>query len=149
MAAIATAKFTRGNTAGLLAKVAAGLYDGVLAAATLIEAEAISRCPVDTGALVSSIGIDITRGIQNVGSGAALSSSLFGVSARVAPHEPYAAYVEFGTGQRGAESAGAGPGPYSPTWRGMPAQPYMRPALDNNRAEAEDAIKSAVRDAIG
>jgi hypothetical protein len=46
---------------------------------------------------------------------------------------PHAAYVEFGTGQRGAASAGAGNGPYSETWPGMPAQPYLRPALDTAR----------------
>jgi len=147
MAAIASVKFTRGNTAGLLAKVASGLYDGVATAAKLVEDEAIARCPVDTGALVSSIGTEVTRGIQNVSNGP-LADSLFAVSARIAPHTDYAAYVEFGTGERGASSAGAGPGPYASNWKGQVAQPYMRPALDNNRDAAEEAIKSAVRDAL-
>lgn len=148
MAIQAIAKFNRGNPAGLLAKVGQALYDGVLDAATIVEEEAISRCPVDTGALVSSISIDIQRGIQSAKAGGPLHSSLFSVSAQVAPHTDYAAYVEFGTGVRGAASAGAGPGPYNPSWPGMVAQPYMRPALDNNRGAAEDAIKSAVADAL-
>ena len=148
MAAIATASFRGGNTAGLLAKVATGLFEGVSTAAKLVEGEAISRCPVDTGALVSSITSEVTCGIQNAGNGSSLARSLFSVSAIVAPHTEYAAYVEYGTGQRGASSAGAGPGPYSATWKGMAAQPYMRPALDNNRTAAEEAIKSAVRDAL-
>lgn len=41
----------------------------------------------------------------------------------------YARYVEEGTGQRGEESPGAGPGPFSPDWPGMPANPYARDAL--------------------
>jgi HK97 gp10 family phage protein len=49
---------------------------------------------------------------------------------------PYAGYVEFGTGARGAASPGAGPFNYTLSWPGMPAQPYMRPALDSGRAEA-------------
>lgn len=48
----------------------------------------------------------------------------------------HAPYVEFGTGIRGQESAGAGPGPYSQTWKGMPAQPYLRPAMDEVKAVA-------------
>jgi hypothetical protein len=56
----------------------------------------------------------------------------------------HAAYVEYGTGIRGAESAGAGPYPYSPTWAGMPAQPYLRPALDIAKDEVRQAFKDAL-----
>lgn len=148
MAAIASVKFTRGNLDGLLAKVGTGLYDGVSQAAKAIEDEAKQLCPVDTGALQASIDTEITRGIQNMVAGGSLSNSMFGVTARVAPHQPYAAYVEFGTGVRGQESAGAGPGPYNPNWKGMRAQPYMRPALDHNRDSAPATIAAAVRNAI-
>src|SRR5690348_3950743 len=122
MAARAQATFRGGNPAGLLAKVASGLYDGVVAAANLVYDEAVARCPVDTGALVSSIGIDVQRGIQSVQMGGPIQQSMFSVSAQIAPHVDYAAYVEFGTGVRGASSAGAGPGPYNPAWPGMAAQ---------------------------
>lgn len=148
MAAIATAKFTRGNLDGLLAKVGTGLYDGVSQAAAKIEGEAKQLCPVDTGALQASISTEITRGIQNMVAGGSLASSMFGVSARVAPHQFYAAYVEFGAGVRGMSSAGAGPGPYNPHWKGMAAQPYMRPALDNNKDAAVDIIAMAVKNAL-
>lgn len=47
----------------------------------------------------------------------------------------HAAYVEFGTGARGQSSAGAGDVPYDPEWPGMPAQPYLRPSLDENAEE--------------
>ena len=144
MAFYADVKFERGDIPGLLARVAAGLYDGVLDASEMVYQEAVSRCPVDTGALVSSIGVEIFRGIQAMKQGGPLAGSMFSVLAQIAPHTHYAAYVEYGTGQRGASSAGAGPGPYSPTWPGMAAQPYMRPALDNNRAEVEDVIREAV-----
>jgi hypothetical protein len=45
----------------------------------------------------------------------------------------HAAYNEFGTGRRGAESPEAGPYPYDPNWPGMAPIPYLRPALDTTR----------------
>lgn len=56
----------------------------------------------------------------------------------------YAAYVEFGTGRRGAGSAGAGPFPYNQNWPGMVAQPYIRPALDQGRGQVMDAFREAL-----
>ena len=54
----------------------------------------------------------------------------------------HAGYVEFGTGIRGSSSAGAsGKVSYSPTWPGMPAQPYLRPAADESRQD----IKAQMR----
>lgn len=87
----------------------------------VVADEARAIVPVDTGELQSSIG---TGPVELVGST---------VSGTVEATAGHAAYVEFGTGQRGAASAGAGAGPYSPSWPGMPAQPYMRPALDTAR----------------
>jgi hypothetical protein len=51
--------------------------------------------------------------------------------------------VEFGTGRRGASSAGAGPYSYDPNWPGMVAQPYMRPALDTARPQILAAFAEA------
>lgn len=144
----ATATFKPANMAGLLAKVAAGLYAGVSEAAALVETEAKALCPVDTGALEASIDTVITRGINAVtGSDAALSRGLFTVQAVISPHMPYSAYVEFGTGQRGAASAGAGAGPYGDR-PGQIAQPYMRPALDNSREAVIGIVQKAVGDAV-
>lgn len=58
-----------------------------------------------------------------------------GLTAVMRVDNPHAAYVEFGTGQRGAASAGAAPGEggYDPDWPGMCAQPYMYPAAQQMR----------------
>jgi len=57
------------------------------------------------------------------------------VTGYVGPTVDYASYVEFGTGRRGDPSA-----PYPHTDKpGMVAQPFMRPALDENR-EAIDGL---------
>ena len=67
--------------------------------------------------------------------------------ARAAVCNTHAAYVEFGTGRRGADT-GSGSN-YDPDWAGMPAQPYMQPAAEacRNRFHA-DAVQ-AVRQALG
>lgn len=85
------------------------------AAVVLEEAEAIVA--VDTGELRDSGHIEV------------VSDS----SAAVVFDSPHAAFVEYGTGQRGAASPGAGEGPYDPNWPGMVAQPFLRPALDTAR----------------
>ena len=144
----ATATIVVSDVPGLLAKVATGLFAGVSDAAVIVETAAKQNCPVDTGALQESIDTKVFRGVQNAQGGGSLSSGLFSVTAEVAPHEPYAAYVEFGTGHRGASSPGAGAGPYSSSWPGMAAQPYMRPAADENRENCVDAIRSAVQEAL-
>lgn len=92
-----------------------------------VVSEAQTICPVDTGELVASIA---TGPIEVKGTV---------VTGTVEATAPYAAYVEWGTGIRGAASLGAGPGPYSPSWPGMASQPYMRPALDT----AQPAIRAA------
>lgn len=84
----------------------------------LEEAEAI--VPVDTGELRESGHTEIE----------VEGSTVHGY---VVFDSPHAGYVEFGTGQRGAASEGAGPYPYDPNWPGMVAQPYARPALDTAR----------------
>lgn len=61
---------------------------------------------------------------------------------------PHSVYVEFGTGQRGAASAGAGEDPYSPNWPGMPAKPYLRPAFDEHRGEAEGMTREKIAVAL-
>lgn len=107
----------------------------VQAAVRVIEASAKAYCPVDTGALRDSI----TSEVDDSG------RSIVG---RVGPHMHYAPYVEFGTGIAGAASAGAGEGPYSSTWPGMPAQPYMRPALDEHRAGIKDLFRGQLSMAL-
>ncbi len=93
--------------------------------AVTIEAKAL--CPVDTGELQASIHVASVELVGTVVTGSVVADA------------PHAAYVEFGTGIRGSESPGAGAGPYSPTWPGMPAQPYLRPALDSSHGAIVDA----------
>ena len=86
---------------------------------------AISRqyVPVDTGELVSSGGVEVEmKGLQIVGA--------------VTYTAGHAAYVEMGTGRRGAESGHGAPGiEYDPNWPGMSGTPYLRPALDSGRPD--------------
>lgn len=86
----------------------------------LVEAQAI--VPVDTGELRGSGRVEVSE----TGSSAV---------AQVIFDADHAAFVEYGTGVRGSQSPGAGPYPYNPQWPGMPAQPYLRPALDASRPE--------------
>ncbi len=101
----------------------------------LIETRAKELCPVDTGALRESITTETED----------LAKTIRGA---VGPHMDYAMYVEFGTGIRGAASAGAGAGPYSPSWPGMPAQPYMRPAFDEAKPQIKELFQSNIEAAI-
>lgn len=152
MAARATATITINDAAikGLLARVGQGMFDGVSKASELIRDEAKALAPVDTGALRESITSDVQRGIRSItgNRSGAMSDTAFAVSGTVAPHVMYAAYVEFGTGQRGQASAGAGDGPYNPNWKGQPAQPYMRSSFDANANRAVDLITEAVQDSL-
>ena len=95
----------------------------------LIQKTAQGYCPVDTGDLQASITID-----PPVEGDASVTGS-------VAPHMPYASYVEYGTGQRGDPSA---PYPHVMTWPGMAAQPYMRPALDESKGQVKDIFTRAL-----
>lgn len=88
------------------------------AVAVLETAESI--VPVDTGELRESGHTELIQAGPQP-------------SAAVVFDSDHAAYVEYGTGQRGAASAGAGEGPYDPSWPGMTAQPYLRPSLDIER----------------
>ena len=108
----------------IVPQMIAAVTEGCDAVAT--EAEAI--VPVDTGLLKSSIVIGKVELDGNT------------VRGSVEANTPYAGYVEFGTGKRGASSPGAGPYPYTDSWPGMPSQPYMRPALDTARPAIIDAF---------
>lgn len=123
----ATVTFAPRSQAGqfIETRVTPGIIASVKAAQGLAVQEAKSLCPVRTGTLRDSIQ--------------AVEPELTGktVVGAVVATAPYAGYVEYGTGIRGAGSAGAGPYPYNPDWKGMEAQPYLRPALDTTR----DAIR--------
>lgn len=134
------ATFTPG--ASVRDRVLAALSRGVEAGAQIVAEEARMLVPVDTGELRDSIEARPAEQDRDAsGSGDARTA----VVVAAAPH---AFYVEYGTGQAGESSAGAGPGPYDPNWPGMVAQPYMRPALDTKRTEVLDVINQEVAGAL-
>ncbi len=120
----ATAQFTPRNDIGrfIAERITPAVRQATMDAGQIVLAEAQEIVPVDTGALRNSGQVTLRE----------TDSSII---ADVAFTEPYAAYVEFGTGIRGSQSPGAGSYPYNPAWPGMAAQPYLRPALDTARPE--------------
>jgi len=129
----ATATFRPRNDLGQFIGVVItpAVLASVEAACGLIQATAQEYCPVDTGRLRDSITVEVEQ----------LDTTVRGT---VGPHTDYAAFVEFGTGIRGASSPGAGAGPYSPTWPGMVAQPYMRPAMDESVGPIMELFRSQI-----
>lgn len=130
----ATAIFTPG--AAVRDRVLAALARGVTRGAELVAEEARLTVTVDTGDVQSKIE--------------ARPSTIEGESATavVVSGSDHGGYLEYGTGQRGEGSAGAGPGPYDPNWPGMVAQPYLRPAIDTRRTEVIEAIHAEVKGAL-
>lgn len=109
--------------AAFVPRIVAAITTGC--AAVVEEAQIIA--PVETGELRASIH---TASVALVGTV---------VAGEVVADAPHSAFVEFGTGIRGAASPGAGAGPYSPSWPGMAAQPFLRGGLD----AARPAIRAA------
>lgn len=98
---------------------------GVEKATKTVQTAAKLLCPVDTGYLRESI----QTGFAWQPSGEYVGT--VGTAAEYAP------YVEFGTGQMGAASPFPPKAPlslsYREDWKGQFAQPYLYPALVNNR----------------
>lgn len=133
----ATATFTQRSSAGqfVSVRISPAVRASVEAAGKLIEDEAKLLCPVDTGALQASITTEVTEGDRTV-------------TASVGPRGiGYAAFVEYGTGERGAASEGAGAGPYGNT-AGQAAQPFMRPAIDGSREAVKELFRSQISLAV-
>lgn len=114
-------------------------FSGILGrACALVEGEAKKAAPKDTGALRRSI----TSKVENTG------SEIQGVV--FTPLE-YAPYIEYGTGLF-AEEAGRTDVPWNyqddkgewHTTSGMRPQPFMRPALDENREKIIQMIKEGL-----
>lgn len=118
----ARAQFTPRSSTGqfIQSLVTPGVVGAVTAVAQQLLTTAQANAPVDTGELRDSGAMEVNQTAKTV-------------VGRVSFGAPYAAYVEFGTGRRGAESADRGPGPYKESWPGMAPQPYLRPAADEMR----------------
>ncbi len=116
-------------------RVTPAVRAAVTAFANLVLQEAQAIVPVDTGTLRDSGSVVVQDTPKTVVGHVVFSA-------------PYAAYVEYGTGRRGAESAGAGPYPYTLSWPGMSARPYLRPALDTARQAGMELFNSQIAAAM-
>lgn len=102
-------------------------------AAIVIEGRAITLVPVDTGRLKGSItyatqqGGDEVKGDAEVGDG--VSRPYVKGVAHVGTNVEYAQHVEYGT-------------------RRMPKRPYLRPAMDSSRTDAQRIMKAEMRKAL-
>jgi HK97 gp10 family phage protein len=70
----------------------------------------------------------------------------------VSTNVEYAAYVEYGTGQRGAGSNIERPESgiaYKSDWAGMAAKPYLYPALKQNEGKIANDIASELKKWLG
>ena len=70
-----------------------------------------------------------------------------GLQAAVQVSNPHGAYVEFGTGRRGAQT-GRAPGGYDGSWPGMAAQPYLFPVAMEMRGEFPRRMGRAIREGL-
>lgn len=114
-------------------KQAKNLKLAISKATAIVESQAKNLCPVDTGNLRSSIH---SQTIDE------------GLTGKVYTNTEYAPYVEFGTGQRGISSGYEKSNElglsYRADWAGQEAQPFMYPALKQNKAKINTMIKEAI-----
>ena len=102
-------------------------------AAAVVNASAKALVPVDTGALRNSI--HMKRAEANGDE----------VTSGVVTNKEYAPYVEFGTGSRGGSPAATKLGiSFNRDFKGQIAQPYLYPALRQNRDKINEIVAKAV-----
>lgn len=128
----ARVQFTpRASSGQFVSRVAAGAANGVNNSLRILFDRSQELVPVDTGELKSSGAI-----VEAADKGGMATGS-------VVYRAGHSSYVEYGTGIRGASSAGASDRvTYSPTWPGMASQAYLRPAADESRAAIKAQMKS-------
>lgn len=138
----ASADFKPGNYAAFEAQIVPRIIAATRAATAAVAVEARALCPVDSGELQGSIGTEVVLSRQEV------DGAIFAAA-------PYAAFVEYGTGLVGeAAPHGALPTqgvPYTgnwvydykrQNWRGMPAHPFLRPAVDGSFGVIMDSYRA-------
>lgn len=120
-----------------------GVRRGVLKACRVVEAAAVENCPVDTGELQQSIGVEKPLpGPNPVGI--------------VGTNKEYAPYVEMGTGLFAQNEDGRHtPWSYKDAkgkvhfCRGQEPQPFLRPALRDNEQVVKQLIIEGLMKDIG
>jgi HK97 gp10 family phage protein len=121
----------RENGRFIQAKVDEAVRAGIIEWAGMVLDTARDLVPVDTGDLKASGHVTVAESGKSI-------------AAAVSFDMPYAGYVEYGTGLRGAASPGAGEYPYNSEWAGMPSQPYLRPAFEAHRSKAEEMTRAQI-----
>ena len=128
------------------------LYQSVNKMGVFVQGEAKELCPVDTSDLKQSI-ICTTVQANNK------------ISSVISTNSDHGAYVEFGTGKKGENTPVEGKYPGALSYKqdkwlanipdvgfrwieGQPAQPYLYPALKNNRNQVVKNIKEDLQDTI-
>ena len=106
-------------------------------ATTFVQGQAKTLAPVDTGELRRSIHTEVKK--ENKA-----------IVGRVYTNNDHAVYVEFGTGQRGAESPIDRPinVTYKQDWAGMSAQPYLYPALKGSEKYIDYLVNQGIKDKL-
>lgn len=122
----------------------AAVKKGMEKALEQVRGTAEQLCPVDTGLL---------RGGLNTSTDESASE----ITGKVFTNIEYAPYVEYGTGRQGADSPSPPKSPkdisHREDWNGMPAQPFLYPALTQNANNGNitrcfaDALQDAIKEA--
>ena len=130
------------DVAARLKDIAIVLKDSVSA-----ELEAVAKEAMETAQGMAPVGSGESREKRLVDS---FSYEANGLTAVMQVENPHAAYVEFGTGRRGAASTGVAPVgvSYDPGWPGMAAQPYMYPTAQLMRGDFAARMAGAARNAL-
>jgi len=106
-----------------------------------IQGDAKLLVPVKEGRLRNSTTASVTRDAE------------LDIIGEVGTNLEYAAYVEFGTGQRGESADKDLPEGLSLSytqreWPGQAPQPFLYPAFKNNKKEIEQKIAAAIKAAM-
>lgn len=115
------------------------INDGMKKCCALVERSAKEKVPVQTGELRRSI----TSKVEN--NGLEVTGTIY------TPLE-YAPYIEYGTGLFAEKGGRPTPWYYQDdkgewhTTSGQPPQPYMRPALDENRTTILEILGGSIND---
>ena len=116
--------------------LSAGLYNALEQAGEVVRKDAVMNCPVKTGRLRGSIAVNVE-----------------GSTAEIGTNVEYAPYVEFGTGAKGDKSVAHTTrkswtyysGGQFFTTSGHTPQPFLVPALKNNKDKIIKLIREAVK----
>lgn len=104
--------------------------------ALMVERDAKINAPVDTGTLRNSISHRIIESDDTI-------------VAEVGASVKYGKFQEYGTGQRGKSGGIPTPSDYEyGSSKGIPAQPFLGPALAKNKAAIQKKIERAIKDAL-